>query len=88
MNGGHFAMISSLSFKDMTVTKCPPFIRTNLSKSNNSLPAVDNKYSFTRAHNVLASLTTSITSLDFPSYWYTLSDNGKGRLCKLFRLKY
>ena len=80
-------MISLLSFKDITVTKYPPVIRTNLVKTNNSLSAVDNKYSFTRARNALASLIMSIKSLEPPSYWCNLSDNSKGSLCKLFRLE-
>ena len=73
-------MNSSLSSKDITVTKHPPVIRTNLFKRNISLPTVNDKYSFTRARNVLASLITSIEILEPPSY-------GKGSLCELFRLE-
>ena len=80
-------MISSLSSKDITVTKCPPVIHTNLFKSNSSLPAVYDKYLFTRARNALASLIASIESIETPSYWYNLSDNSKGGLCELFRLE-
>ena len=29
----------------------------------------------------------SIKPLEPPSYWYNLSDNGKGSLCELFRLE-
>ena len=32
-------------------------------------------------------LITSIESLEPPSYWYNISNNGKGSLCKLFRLE-
>ena len=80
-------MNSSLSSKDITVTKCPPVIHTNLFKRNISLPTVDDKYSFTRARNALALLITSIESLEPPSYWYNISDNGKGSICELFRLE-
>ena len=66
----HFVMISLLSCKVITVTKCPPVIRTNLLKRNSSLSTVDDKFSFTRVRNVLASLITSIKSLEPPSYWY------------------
>ena len=80
-------MNSSLSSKDITVTKHPLVISTNLFKRNISLPTVNDKYSFTRARNVLASLITSIEILEPPSYWYNVSDNGKGSLCELFRLE-
>ena len=56
-------MNSSLSSKEITVTKYPPDIRTNLFKRNSSLPTVDNAYSFTRDRNALALLITSIESL-------------------------
>ena len=80
-------MNSLLLSKDVTVTKCPPFIRTNLFQRNILLPTVDDKYSFTRARNALVSLITSIESLKPPSYWYNISDNGIGSLCELFRLE-
>ena len=48
---------------------------------------MDNKYSFTRARNALALLITSIESLEPPSCWYNISDNGKGNVCGLFRLE-
>ena len=64
MTGGYFVMINLLSSKDITVTKCPPVIRTNLFKRNSSQPVVDDKYSFTRARNALASLITSIESFN------------------------
>ena len=63
MTGEHFIMNSSLSSKDITVTKCLPVIRTNLFKRNISLPTVDDKYSFTRARNALALSITSIEIL-------------------------
>ena len=80
-------MNSSLLSKDVIVTKYPPFRRTNLFQRNISLPTVDDKYSFTRVHNALISLITSIESLEPPSYWYSISDNGIGSLCELFRLE-
>ena len=82
VTGGHFVMISSLSFKDINVTKCPPVIRTNLLKSNSSPLSVDDKYSFTRARNALVWLITSNKSLEPPIYWYDLYDNDKGILCE------
>ena len=60
-------MNSSLSSKDITVTKCPPVIRTNLFKRNISLPTADDKYSFTKACNALSLLITSIESLELQS---------------------
>ena len=48
---------------------------------------MDDKYSFTRARNVLVVLITLIESLEPPSYWYNISDNGIGSLCELFRLE-
>ena len=80
-------MDSSLSSKDDTVTKCCRFARTKLSQSNIPLSIVNDKYSFTRACNALVSLITSIESLESPSYWYNISDNGIGSLCELFRLE-
>ena len=68
------------------MTRCRPIVRTNLCKSSSSLPAVDDKYSFTRARNDLASLITSIKSLEPPSFWYSLSNNGTGSFCELLRL--
>ena len=62
-------------------------IRTDFFKRNSSLSAVGDKYSFTRAHNALASLITSIQSLEPLSYWYNISDNGIDSLCELFRLE-
>ena len=80
-------MNSSLSSKVITGTKCSPVIHTNLFKRNISLPTVDDKYSFTRAHNTLVLLITSIESLEPPLYWYNISNNSKGSLCELFRLE-
>ena len=77
-------MNSSLSSKDDTVTKCRRFVRTKLRQSN--IPLND-KYSFTRARNALVSLITSIESLEPPSHWYNISDNGIDSLCELFRLE-
>ena len=87
VTGGHFVMNSSSLSKDVTVTKCPAFTRTNLFQRSISLPIVDDKYSFTRVRNALVSLITSIESLESPSYWYSISDNGIGSLCELFRLE-
>ena len=61
-------MSSTLLSKDITVTRCRPIVHTNLFKSNNSPPVVDDKYSFTRARNTLDSLITSIESLEPPSF--------------------
>ena len=69
------------------VTKFPPVIHTNLTKRNISLLTVDDKYLFIRARKVLVLLITSVESLEPPSYWYNISDNGKGSLCELFRLE-
>ena len=60
-------MNSSLSSKDITLTKCQPVIRINLFKRNISLDTVDDKYSFTRAHNALALLITPIERLELLS---------------------
>ena len=78
LTGGHFVMNSSLLSKDVTMTKCHPFTRTNLFKRNISLSTVDDKYSFARARNALVSLITIIEILEPPSYWYSISDNGIG----------
>ena len=87
VTGGNFVMNSSLLTKDVTVTKCPPFTRTNLFQTNISLPTVDDKCSFTSARNALVSLITTTESLEPPSYGYSISDNGIGSLCVLFRLE-
>ena len=52
-----------------------------------ALTTVDDKYSITRARNALVSLITSIESLEPPSYWYNIYDNGMGGLCELFSLQ-
>ena len=80
-------MNSSLSPKDDTVTKYSRFVRTKLRQSNIPLHIVDDKYSFTRARNALVSLITSNESLEPPSHWYNISDNGIGSVCELFRLE-
>ena len=79
-------MNSSLLSKDVSVTKSPHFVDTNVFQSNISLPIVDDKYSFTRARNALVSILTWIESLDPSSYWYKISEKGIG-VCELFRLK-
>ena len=80
-------MNSSLSSQDDTVKKSPYFVRTKLRQSNIPLPIVYDKYSFTRARNALVERTTSIESLEPPSHWYNISENGIGSLCELFRLE-
>ena len=80
-------MNSSLSSKDDTVTKSRRFVRTILRQGNIPLPIVDDKYFFTRARNALVSLIMSIESLEHPSHWYNISNNGIGSLCELFRLE-
>ena len=80
-------MNSSLLSKDVSVTKSPHFVDTNVFQSNISLPIVDDKYSFTRARNALVSLFTPIESLESPSYWYNITENGIGSLYELFRLE-
>ena len=84
---GLFVMSSSLSSKDITVTKDPTGIRTYLFNMNSSLSTMNHKYSFTRARNVLASLITSIQRLEHPLYWHNISDNSIGSVCELFRLE-
>ena len=69
------------------MTNSPYFVNTKLCQSNITLPIVDDKYSFTRARHALFDLITSIESLEPPSYWYNISDNGIGSLCELFRLE-
>ena len=57
-------MSSLLVPKDTTMTRCRPIVHTNMFKSNSPLPVVvDDKYSFARARNTLASQTTSVESL-------------------------
>ena len=85
--GQHFVLSGSILPKNITATRCRPIVCTNLFRSNISLPVVENKYSFTSVRNTLASLITSIESLEPPSCWYNLSDNGKVSLCELLRLK-
>ena len=59
----------------------------SLFKSNSSLPVVDDKCSSTRARNALASLITSIDSLEQPLFCYKLSKNDIGSFCELLRLE-
>ena len=80
-------MTSSLSSKDITVKVGPVNLSSNLLKRNISLSTVGDKYSFTRARNISALLISSIDSLESPSYWYNISDNGMGSLCELFLLQ-
>ena len=80
-------MTSSLLSKDITVKVGPANLSSNLLKRNISLSTVGDKDSFTRARNALALLISSIDSLESPSYWYNLSDNGMGSLCELFLLQ-
>ena len=80
-------MSSSLFPQDVTVTRCRPIVHTNVFKSDSSLSVVDINYSFTRACNALASLITSIESLESPPFWYNLSDNGTGSVCELLKLE-
>ena len=80
-------MNNSISYQDDTVKKSPYFVRTKLRQSNITLSIVDDKYSFTRARNALVALITSIESLEPPSYWYNISDNGIGSFCELYRLE-
>ena len=68
--GQHFVLSGSILPKNITATRCRPIVCTNLFRSNISLPVVDNKYSFTSVRNSLASLITSIESLEPPSCWY------------------
>ena len=78
--GPNFVKSCSLLPKDVIMTRCQPIVRTNLFKSNSSLPVVD-------GCDALASLITSITILEPPSFWYNLSDNGAGSFCELLRLE-
>ena len=80
-------MSSSLSSKDITVTKDPTGIRTYVFNRNSSLSTMSHKYSFTRARNVLASLITSIQRLEHPLYLHNISDNSIGSVYELFRLE-
>ena len=69
-------MSSSLSPKDVTVTKYRPIVCSILFKRNSSLPIVYDKHSFTRTRNALVDLIMPIESLEHPPrdvYW-----KGKG----------
>ena len=81
--GRYFVISSSFLPKDRSVTRYRPIVHTNLFKSNSSLPVMDDKYSFTRAHYALASLITSIESLEPPSFWYNLSNTGAGSFLRI-----
>ena len=82
-----FVISSSLSSKDITMTKSSTVIRTIVFKRNSSLTTVGDKYSFARDLDTLASFITTIQSLEPPSYCYNISDNGIVSLCELFRLE-
>ena len=80
-------MTSSLSSKDITMKVGPANLSSNLLKRNISLSTEGEKYSFTRVRNILVLSISSIDSLESPSYWYNISDNGMGSLCELFLLQ-
>ena len=69
------------------MTKCRPITRTSLHDNINSLPIVGDRYSTTITRNAFASLIMSIEAFDPPSYWYNLSSNNDGSLCKLLLLE-
>ena len=73
--------------KDARVTKYWPIARTSLQDNSNSLPIVGDRYSTTRTQNAFASLIMAIEAFDPPSYWYNLSSNNNGSLCKLLLLE-
>ena len=79
-------MSSSILPKDIIVTRCRLIVHTNGFMNNSSLPVVDNKYSFTRARNAVASLIKSIENLEPPLFWYNLSANCAGIFCEVLRL--
>ena len=83
----HFVIMRSLYSKDTRVTKYQVVIHTSLQENNNSLPIVGDRYSSTRTRNTFASLNMSIQAFDIPSYWYNLSINNDGSLCKLLLLE-
>ena len=87
MIGRHSVIMQSLYSKDARVTKCRPIIRTSLQDNNNSLHIVGDRYSTTRTRNAFSSLIMSIEDFDPPSYWYNLSNNNDGSLCKLLLLE-
>ena len=82
----NFVMNSSLLLKDTIVTRCRPILHIFF-KSNSSLPVVDDKYSFTRDRNALASLITSMESLEPLLFCYNLSDNSAGIFADYLDLK-
>ena len=85
--GRYSVIIQSLYSKDARVTKCQPITRTSVQDNSNVLPIVGDRYSTTRTRNAFASLIMTIEAFDSPSYWYNLSSNNDGRLCKLLLLK-
>ena len=87
MIAGPLIKTSSLSSKDNTVSNGPANLSSNLLKRNILLSTIGDNYSFTRARNALALPISSIDSLESPSYWYNISDNGMGSLCELFLLQ-
>ena len=60
---GPLIMTSSLLSKGNTMNNGPANLSSNLLKGNTSLSTVGDNYSFTRAHNALALLISSIDSL-------------------------
>ena len=77
----------SLYSKDIRVTKCQLITHTSLQENNNSLPIVGDRYSSTRTRSAFASLIMSIQAFDPISYWYNLSSNNDGSLCRLLLLE-
>ena len=59
----------------------------SLQENDNSLHIVGDRYSSTTTQNVFTSLIMSIETFDPPSYWYNLSSNNDGSLCKLLLLE-
>ena len=72
----------SLYYKDTRVIKCRPITHTNVQENNISLPIVGDIYSYTRIHNAFSSLMMLIEYFNPPSYWFNLSSNNEGNLCK------
>ena len=79
--------MQSLYSKDARVIRCRPITRTSLQDNINSLPIVGNRYSTARTRNAFVSLIISIEAFGPPSYWYSLSSNNDGSLCKLLLLE-
>ena len=80
-------IMQSLFSKDARVIKCPIVTHTSLQETNNSLPIVGDSYSRRRTRHAFASLIMPIEPFHPPSYWYNLSSNNDGSLCKLLLLE-